>query len=257
MPYKAGDTVLLIGEANFSFALSLARLFMPQMTAEELEMCQEFGLQDEFMKPDIKIIATTLDSKDITFDKYTDAESNVSELTKLDIDCVFEVDGCKLAGGKYKHISTKTRQFDSIVFNFPHVGLGIKDQQRNIEANQKVLKGFFSSVIKSELLKLGTGEIHITVKNGMPYDSWDVKGIAKLCGLTCKTSFTFDAGMYPGYAHRRTLGFQEGLSKSDNEEIKVNGSRTYIFIETVAPTPPQKRKRKSASDDDDDDDDDN
>lgn len=32
-----------------------------------------------------------------------------------------------------------------------------------------------------------------------------------------------------GYAHRRTLGFKEGHSKQDNEEIQ-GPNKTYVFM---------------------------
>jgi len=35
-------------------------------------------------------------------------------------------------------------------------------------------------------------------------------------------------GHAAGYSHRRTLGFKEGFSTEDNEEIE-GGSKTYIF----------------------------
>ena len=44
-------------------------------------------------------------------------------------------------------------------------------------------------------------------------------------------SFQFVPEAYPGYAHRRTLGFKEGLSKSANEEIRGRKGvpRTWEF----------------------------
>ena len=44
-------------------------------------------------------------------------------------------------------------------------------------------------------------------------------------------SFQFVPAAYPGYAHRRTLGWKEGLSKSDNEEIvgRKGVPRTWEF----------------------------
>jgi 25S rRNA (uracil2634-N3)-methyltransferase len=35
--------------------------------------------------------------------------------------------------------------------------------------------------------------------------------------------------MYPGYTHRRTIGFEEGFSAADNQEIKKQGAKTYVF----------------------------
>jgi len=38
--------------------------------------------------------------------------------------------------------------------------------------------------------------------------------------------------LYEGYAHRRTLGFKEGKSKADNEEIlgRQGEARTWEFV---------------------------
>lgn len=41
-------------------------------------------------------------------------------------------------------------------------------------------------------------------------------------------SFAFHPTLYPGYSHRRTIGFKEGLSKGSNEEIEERGGgRTW------------------------------
>ena len=41
-------------------------------------------------------------------------------------------------------------------------------------------------------------------------------------------SFAFHPTLYPGYAHRRTIGFKDGVSKSENEEIDSRGGgRTW------------------------------
>jgi hypothetical protein len=61
--------------------------------------------------------------------------------------------------------------------------------------------------------------------------SWEVKKIGKKLGLSCKRSWKFHPDLYPGYAHRRTLGFKEGTSVADNSEILRNPPRTYCFIE--------------------------
>jgi 25S rRNA (uracil2634-N3)-methyltransferase len=43
-------------------------------------------------------------------------------------------------------------------------------------------------------------------------------------------SFTFDPALYLGYAHRRTIGFKEGVSKEGNEEIlRGEGCKTWEF----------------------------
>ena len=61
--------------------------------------------------------------------------------------------------------------------------------------------------------------------------------------LKLKTEFCFDAAWFPGYAHRRTIGFQEGFSKDANEEIEGR-SHTMVFgLAGRAKTPGPKRKQ--------------
>jgi len=57
-----------------------------------------------------------------------------------------------------------------------------------------------------------------------------MKSIAKSEGLTCLTSYVFDPTLYPGYEHRRTLGFKSGVSIGDNEEIAYTKCRTFVFV---------------------------
>ena len=112
------------------------------------------------------------------------------------------------------------------------------------------------------------GEIHVTLKKGEPYDSWNIKRIARTahCGIRLKTAFDFYHTMYDGYEHRRTLGGLEELleERSDdgqtgkkgkknrknptgtqnnvhdqekvqpNKDIKKFGARTWVFVKTNA-----------------------
>lgn len=87
------------------------------------------------------------------------------------------------------------------------------------------------------------GTILITLLDQPPYTLWSLKGLAihppQLCpGTQMKQpkyrsvrSFKFDPSLYPGYAHRRTLGFKEGVSKKLNEEIlgRKGEARTWEF----------------------------
>lgn len=89
-----------------------------------------------------------------------------------------------------------------------------------------MLLGFLES---AKQLLTTSGEIHVTLKTGEPYDSWNVKKLAKTSGLFCKTTLPFDPNMYSGYSHRRTLGYLDGLSAENNEEIKGKECKTYVF----------------------------
>jgi 25S rRNA (uracil2634-N3)-methyltransferase len=137
-----------------------------------------------------------------------------------------------------------------IFFSFCNIGLGIKDQDRNIVANQKLLNGFFdaaepllTTAAKVEIPANKTesrqveedivpdGEIHVTMKTCTPYNLWGIKSLVKAKGVlaVCGTS-PFYTDDFPGYEHRRTLGFKEGLSKGANAEILSSDPKRYMFV---------------------------
>ncbi|KAF7732751.1 hypothetical protein EC973_000023 [Apophysomyces ossiformis] len=197
------DTILLIGEGNFSFARSLVENHLTE-GAEQLT-------------------ATCYDSEDVLYEKYEEARENIEIIRSLGGTVLFGIDGTQLS----KHKQFKNQTYSRIIFNFPHAGAGIKDQDRNVRANQELLRRFFVSA--AELLS-SEGEIRVTIKTCKPYDLWAIRGLAKTSGLAVKTAVPFDPSDFPGYEHRRTLGFKEGLSKSGNEEILQSDPKTYIFV---------------------------
>ncbi|KAK9766299.1 hypothetical protein K7432_004729 [Basidiobolus ranarum] len=224
-PYSLDDTILLIGEGNFSFANSLGKTL-------------DIGSN---------IIATCLDSEEVVKSKYDDAEKLINEFKETGGIVLYEVDGTQL--DKVKEI--KGKKFTRIVFNFPHAG--IKDQDRNIRVNQVLVRDFFASAVKfltsCQNGDPTNGEIHLALKTGKPYDLWNIKELAKSStnnSLITKTSFPFLPEKYPGYEHRRTLGFKEGLSVGDNEEITSKNPRTYVFSFIPPEDDGAKKKKRSA-----------
>ncbi|KAI9209919.1 uncharacterized protein BJ171DRAFT_418261 [Polychytrium aggregatum] len=213
MPYQDGDSILLVGEGNLSFARALVEIV-----------------------PRSLLTATVFDSEKIVMEKYPDAARNIKAVADSGGAVLFGIDATKLEG--YRKLRNK--RFDKIVFNFPHAGAGIKDQDRNIQINQELLSSFFLSALP--FLKSRTtyqdpvdGEIHVTLKEGEPYESWRIKKLAQMTGLLkCATSFEFVPQIYPGYAHRRTIGFQEGISKDHNEELQLKRCRTFVFVRVDA-----------------------
>ncbi|CAG8786103.1 11426_t:CDS:2, partial [Racocetra fulgida] len=207
-PYHPDDYILLVGEGNFSFARTLA---------------------ESILHTGHKIIATSYDTKEILTKKYDDAQSNINIFTECGGQVLYQVDATKLENCK----ELKNKRFDKIVFNFPHAGLGIKDQDRNIIANQRLIHSFLTSSLafltsRNLYSDDKDGEIHITMKTGVPYDHWNIRKLVKsIESLGIKESFEFDPNLYPGYEHRRTLGFKEGVSKKDNEEILEKQPRTF------------------------------
>jgi 25S rRNA (uracil2634-N3)-methyltransferase len=195
------EKCLFIGEGNFSFAVAMAH---------------SIHRADNF-------ISTVFDSKEICCEKYPDAVENIEILEDMESLILFEVDATQL----HKTAALKKKKFDKIIFNFPHVGLGIKDQELNIRANQKLISQFFESAQK--LLK-SNGQIVVTAKVGEPYNQWKIKELARENGLKVHRSHEFIPSDYDGYAHRRTIGFDSEKSAANNEEIVKKSARTYILM---------------------------
>ncbi|CCO30885.1 UPF0617 protein [Rhizoctonia solani AG-1 IB] len=192
IPFIPTDRILLIGEGNFSFARSL--LDHPSIPS----------------LPPANITATAYDSESDCLAKYPDAQSHITELRSAGATVLFGVDARHLD----KTFSLKTgRKWDKVVWNFPHVGLSIADQDRNIAANQSTLLEFLAnvkpylaegaipdpngkgkSVKEDEVISdddeeiMGSfleskhkmaGSVLITLREQEPYTSWDLPRLAK------------------------------------------------------------------------------
>ncbi|KAJ3169142.1 hypothetical protein HDU88_000934 [Geranomyces variabilis] len=224
MPFVEWDTILFVGEGNFSFAHAVL---------EKLHGACE-------------VTATAYDSEQVVGEKYPDAAAHIDAIRELGGDVQFGVDATALE--KWK--AGKPKQFSKIVFNFPHVGAGLKDKLRNIDANQSLIHAFLLSAC-TLLTPHPTasppvpGEILITLKTGDPYDLWDVKAQARRTGvLACARSFEFVPSLYPEYSHRRTIGYAEGLSAEANEEIVRVPPRTWAFVVDLGNTEAKDGKGK-------------
>ncbi|KAL7418110.1 hypothetical protein BDY24DRAFT_10148 [Mrakia frigida] len=112
-----------------------------------------------------------------------------------------------------------------------------------------------TSALARGSMKNQKGVVLITLRDAVPYTLWDLPHLftrppppppasfvapALRPSLTKTTlpptqpkyqilrSFAFHPNLYPGYAHRRTIGFKDGVSKSANEEIEERGGgRTW------------------------------
>ncbi|XP_031745074.1 uncharacterized protein LOC101220669 [Cucumis sativus] len=94
--YSSYHEILLVGEGDFSFSLSLA---------------MSFGSASN-------ILATSLDSYDDVVTRYKNARLNLTILNGLGASVLHGVDATKM---KY-HTDLHMRKFDRIIFNFPHAG---------------------------------------------------------------------------------------------------------------------------------------
>lgn len=146
-PFDKTDTILLVGEGDFSYTLSI--------------------LSAPHRHPPSRVLATAYDDEEVCYSKHPNAQEIVSKIRALGARVEFGVDAGNLA--KSKAIG-KAKTWSKIVFNFPHAGqsvsldadlmnpfliadsrfysfsgAGIKDQDRNILTNQHLLLSFFRS----------------------------------------------------------------------------------------------------------------
>ena len=131
--------------------------------------------------------------------------------------------------------------FTKIVFNFPHVGGLSTDVNRQVRANQELLVGFFKAAVPlladqetpvredEDAGNNGDGEVNnvedgedqkrlvgarrntkgqilVSLFEGEPYTLWNIRDLARHCGLRVVTSYRFPWEEYPGYRHARTVG---------------------------------------------------
>ncbi|MFB2983622.1 Rossmann-like fold-containing protein [Microseira sp. BLCC-F43] len=165
-----GKRILLLGEGDFSFALSLAKQVQP---------AQRSG-----------IVATSYDSETQVKQLYKGAEQNISNLKNSGVTVLHGVDATK--------IDSSQGLFTGIVFNFPFVP---GDRPTAVTRNVAMLQNFFASAAQS--LEPG-GKVFLTSKEYWLKRFKPVE-LADSAGLTQDgTPRRFDAGEFPGYQHRES-----------------------------------------------------
>ena len=102
IPFAPTDKILLIGEGDFSFAHALA--VDPPAQLQHL--------------PPQNITATAYDSEEECLTKYADAQEKINALRVKGVRIIFGVDATKLE----KVSQLKGKQWDKVVWNFPHAG---------------------------------------------------------------------------------------------------------------------------------------
>lgn len=102
IPFKPSDRILLIGEGNFSFTRALIE--DPPTVLESLA-------------PE-NITATALDTEEECYDKYPECPSIITFLRDRGVEVIFGVNATHLE----RHPLLKDRNWDRIVWNFPHAG---------------------------------------------------------------------------------------------------------------------------------------
>lgn len=204
LPFSSDDHVLVVGDGNLSFSAALERA------------CSG-----------IKVVATVYDSKEVLEEKYPDAAENVEFIEDCDGVVLYKIDATKLHsyGKRFRKIQDKDGKFDTIVFNFPHTGRGIKDQDRNIRDNQLMLRGFFSSCHQFD----DQVRVIVTLATSKPYSLWGLSRLAAQEGFKVRECIPFDGSIYPGYEHRRTIGFDKHVALASSWTGETRRANMWVF----------------------------
>ncbi|XP_058725456.1 uncharacterized protein At4g26485-like [Vicia villosa] len=170
MHYHSSHKILLVGEGDFSFSLSLARAFGSAAN----------------------MVATSLDDRESLVLKYGSASSNLNELEVLGCTIFHNVDVHNMT----QHHYLNNKSFNRIIFNFPHAGFDYRE----------LVSGFLKSA--KYMLSIFGGEIHVSHKTAYPFSKWDIKGLAENEGLILIGEVDFQQSYYPGYTNKRGSGLQ-------------------------------------------------
>lgn len=120
IPFQSTDTILLIGEGNFSFALALSSFSQSSSSsASEYTLATPTTSAHPLAHlPPQNITATAYDTSEECYSKYPEAEMIVEKLKSMGAEVLFGVDGTQLEKSKV----LKGRKWDRVVWNFPHAG---------------------------------------------------------------------------------------------------------------------------------------
>eukprot|EP01029_Cantina_marsupialis_P029180 TRINITY_DN779910_c0_g1_i1.p1 TRINITY_DN779910_c0_g1~~TRINITY_DN779910_c0_g1_i1.p1 ORF type:complete len:414 (+),score=85.62 TRINITY_DN779910_c0_g1_i1:37-1242(+) len=188
--YRPNHDILVIGDGDMSFSLSLASAIGGK-----------------------KLVATTYDCKKILMEKYgaSGVASNVKCLLETGATVLHRVDGTNLQDCKPLIVKGKPRRFNNIIFNFPHLG-GSSDE--DVENNKQLLRDFFHSA--RPFLKPTIGEVHVALRNTSFYDAWKIGEQANGFGYIKKSALPFKSSDFPGFEPQRTHPAARAVAAIDN-----------------------------------------
>lgn len=196
--YTAGQRILTVGDGDFSFSLSVARLRLQGGSV---------------------LVSSSHESEESVRSTYPNAGVILGDLERLGAHVFHGVDATDLGATRGLEMF-REEGFDVIIWNFPCVGAARKSddgQVSEISRNQDLLRTFFRSA--QAFLGRG-GEIHVTHKTIEPFSWWGIVQLATESGLTHIGSVAFDRCLYPGYINRKVL---------DKKSFPAHDAETYVF----------------------------
>lgn len=160
VPYKPGQRILLVGEGNFSFAAALTKICGGASGIDATAYDSEADVRRPSRNQCFTQLTPCPTDVDQAGTKYPDLEEHTATVLGTGGAVHFGVNGVRLHDCR-----ELTPPYDSVVFNFPHCGLGVKDKVRSVAMHQQLVIDFARSAAQ---MIHERGEIHITVKRGEP-----------------------------------------------------------------------------------------
>lgn len=275
IPFSPNDRILLVGEADLSFAASIIQhhgctnVTATVLEKDHAELVEKYPAVDTNIavvnrRPDADAPPTSpshgagedgQSDVDEAANYGSDEDSDKKKPVAVNNKLVYNVDATKFPS------SIARTPHDRIIFNFPHVGGKSTDVNRQVRYNQELLVSFFNRALASPAAPLARGgSIVVTLFESEPYTLWNIRDLGRHAGLQLERSFRFQAAAYPGYHHARTFGVVRNKKGEESSGWKGEDrpARSYVFMrkeEIQDQTNKKKRKRggdDSSSDEDED-----
>ncbi|PNP38042.1 hypothetical protein TGAM01_v204783 [Trichoderma gamsii] len=272
IPFSPSDRILLVGEADLSFAASIIQhhgctnVTATVLERDHAELVEKYPAVDTNIavvnrRPDADAPPASPghgagsdaghSGEEEPVEDYDSEDSQAGQHKPLAVNnkLVYNVDATKFPS------SIARTPHDRIIFNFPHVGGKSTDVNRQVRYNQELLVAFFQRALASPAAPLAAGgSIVVTLFESEPYTLWNIRDLGRHAGLQLERSFRFQATAYPGYHHARTFGVvrnKKGDESSAGWKGEERPARSYVFMrkEEVEDQAKNKKKRKRGGDD--------
>eukprot|EP01006_Ploeotia_vitrea_P058362 TRINITY_DN69276_c0_g1_i1.p1 TRINITY_DN69276_c0_g1~~TRINITY_DN69276_c0_g1_i1.p1 ORF type:complete len:251 (+),score=30.33 TRINITY_DN69276_c0_g1_i1:35-787(+) len=213
---ECSNSILLVGEGDFSFAAAVVLFILPEARRQE-----------------VHLVATTFEASRETFTskgmQYRATLDNIDIVLSSGSEVMFGVDCTALATS-----TLANQQFDLVIFNFPHLGVP-RTQADFVPAHRQLLQQFLHQCVDGNVVKVG-GCVAITLKDLPMYDEWlvdpcfDVSGCHLIgcdgVNLDSGGAYNFETEAFPTYKHVNT---------ACDANTAVNEAKTHTFLRKKPP----------------------
>lgn len=146
-PYSPCSKILLIGEGNLSYASCIIDYYSGLLQSSDVTLPDRLNGLNGNVK--FLLVATVYeDSESVLVSKYPESQRFIANIVAKGGIILYGVNACTLDTDKRLLALHARHKFSRIVFQFPHLGAGIKDQEKNKEKHVLFMARFFVSAAK-------------------------------------------------------------------------------------------------------------